>query len=174
MTAAENIKEGFVLPKRNIWADYLFRPLVLTLMIVCLTVSIIRLGQSLRPGWGGGFLILVSGLTALILPGDVPAGASMLAGPGGLAAGTADFAAPPFSGLAANVLLYFVLGLAMLSQVRLVTLLAHWQLQKARVAEGLGKQWAKYALFFLGLIALIAFFLPTGYSLGLLDSTGWP
>jgi hypothetical protein len=66
-----------------------------------------------------------------------------------------------------------MLGLALLSQVNLTMLLVRWRIQKITVAPGLVKEWTKYGLIFLGLITLIAFLLPTGYSLGLLTSVGF-
>lgn len=81
-----------------------------------------------------------------------------------------DFAAPPVTGLVANVLVYFVVGFLMLGQVRLALLATSWQAQGAQVPPGLGGRWLRYSLVFLGVAALIAFALPTGYTAGAL---GW-
>ena len=39
------------LPPKNLWADYVFRPLILTVMIGCVSISIITLGRSLAADW---------------------------------------------------------------------------------------------------------------------------
>jgi hypothetical protein len=71
--------------------------------------------------------------------------------------------------LVLNVLLYFALGLFMLGQVRLVTLRKVWSAQKTELTPGLASRWVRYCLAFLALTSLIAFLLPTRYTLGLLD-----
>lgn len=110
--------------------------------------------------WGGGFLIIVSGLTLLASTSGFVEGLTSLA----------DFNRPSIGGLVLNVLVYFILGLIMLSQVRLTTLLTRWHIQRVTVAEGLGKRWAKYGLAFLAVVTLLVIFLPTGYSVGLFES----
>lgn len=81
-----------------------------------------------------------------------------------------DLAAPPVTGLVANVLIYFVVGFLLLGQVRLALLATSWQAQGAAVPRELGGRWVRYSLAFLGLAGLIAFALPTGYTAGAL---GW-
>jgi len=90
-----------------------------------------------------------------------------------LAISLIDWQRPSLSGIIINVLVYFTLGLALLSQVNITTLLVRWRIQEITVEPELVKQWARYGLIFLGLITLIAFLLPTGYSLGLLTSAGF-
>lgn len=80
---------------------------------------------------------------------------------------------PSVPGLVLNVLVYFLLGLVMLGQVRFATLRKRWQAQEIRVAEGLPGRWARYSLAFIALVAFLAFLLPTGYTLGLLEVIGW-
>nr|BAL57565.1 hypothetical conserved protein [uncultured Chloroflexota bacterium] len=106
--------------------------------------------------WGGVLLMLNSGLSQWILR----AGVSSLI----------DFDRPSLSGIVVNVLLYFVLGLVLLSQARLTILLVRWQVERITVASNLARQWARYGLIFLGLIGLIVLTLPTGYTLGFLAS----
>jgi hypothetical protein len=79
---------------------------------------------------------------------------------------------PPVTGLVANVLAYFVVGFLLLGQVRLALLASTWQAQGARVPSELGGRWVRYSLGFLGLAALIAFALPTGYTAGALSWLG--
>jgi hypothetical protein len=91
-----------------------------------------------------------------------------LAGAGSLT----DLQRPTLSGVILNVLVYFTVGLVLLSQVNLTAFTVRWRVQNITVVPGLTKQWAKYGLIFLGLITLIAFLLPTRYSLGFLTTAG--
>ena len=102
--------------------------------------------------WGGAVLLIAAGITRI-----------------GVAA-LLNLSRPPVPGLVLNVLLYFLLGLVMLGQVHFATLLKRWQAQEMKVAEGLTGRWARYSLAFIGLAALLAFLLPTGYTIGLLDA----
>ena len=102
--------------------------------------------------WGGGVLIVVSGIARVSL------------------AGLLDIARPPVSGLVLNVLIYFALGLFLLSQVRWSTMRKVWQAQRSEVDRRLPGQWVQYSLAFLALAGLLAFLLPTRYTLGLLDA----
>jgi hypothetical protein len=73
-----------------------------------------------------------------------------------------------FTSVQAGVLLYFILGLALLSQSRLMSLQTRWNIQRIPIAsDNLSKQWGSYSLFFLFLIVVIVSLLPTGDSLGL-------
>jgi hypothetical protein len=101
--------------------------------------------------WGGIVLLVVAGIARL-----------------GIAA-LLDLSHPSVPGLVLNVLVYFLLGLAMLGQAYFTRLHRLWQAQKVKVAEELADRWARYSLIFIGLAALIAFLLPTGYTFGLLD-----
>jgi hypothetical protein len=71
------------------------------------------------------------------------------------------------------VLVYFLLGLVMLGQVRFATLRKRWQAQEIKVADEVPGRWVRYSLAFIGLAAFLAFLLPTGYTLGLLAVIGW-
>jgi hypothetical protein len=106
--------------------------------------------------WGGIFLVAISGLTQLILK----LGISSLI----------DFRRPTVGGIIINVLIYFALGLVLLSQANLVRLMMSWRIHKVEIGPGLVKQWAKYGLIFLGFVTFIVFFLPTSYTLGFLRS----
>jgi hypothetical protein len=83
-----------------------------------------------------------------------------------------DWARPPVTGLIVNVLVYFMLGFVLLGQVRLQILTARWQEQGVRLPRELGRRWTAYSLLFLGLAALLAFALPTGYTSGALGFIG--
>lgn len=108
--------------------------------------------------WGGAILMIISGITQWVI----------LAGAGSLT----DLQRPTLSGVIFNVLVYFTVGLVLLSQVNLTAFTVRWRVQNITVVPGLTKQWAKYGLIFLGLITLIAFLLPTRYSLGFLATAG--
>jgi hypothetical protein len=80
---------------------------------------------------------------------------------------------PAFEGGGVTTLLYFMFGLALLSQTQFVTLNTRWALQGFRVERNLAVSWVLYSLLFLIGLALIAVFLPTGYGLGVLTFLGY-
>jgi hypothetical protein len=104
--------------------------------------------------WGGAVLLIAAGITRV-----------------GIAA-LLDLSRPSVPGLVLNVLVYFLLGLVMLGQVHFTRLDRQWQTQEIKVAEELPGRWARYSLAFIGLAALLALLLPTGYTVGLLDVVG--
>jgi hypothetical protein len=71
-----------------------------------------------------------------------------------------------------NVLVYFLLGLVMLGQAQFISLHTRWEMQRTKIADRLASRWVRYSLAFIGLAALLAFLLPTGYTMGLLDVVG--
>lgn len=79
---------------------------------------------------------------------------------------------PPVPGLVLNVLIYFLLGLAMLGQAQYTTLHNRWQTRNIPIAGELPGRWLRYSLILIGLAALIAVLLPTGYTMGLLNTAG--
>jgi hypothetical protein len=79
---------------------------------------------------------------------------------------------PPVTGLVGNVLLYFVLGLVLLSQVHYERLAARWQAQGVRIPRELAGRWLRYTVFLLAGAGLLAFALPTGYTAGVLGYLG--
>ena len=101
--------------------------------------------------WGGAVLLIFAGITRI-----------------GIAA-LLDLQRPSVPGLVLNVLVYFLLGLVMLGQVRFTRLRVQWQAQRIKIADELPGRWARYSLILIALAALIAFLLPTGYTVGLLD-----
>ena len=102
--------------------------------------------------WGGAMLLIIAGITRL-----------------GIAA-LLNLRRPSVPGIVLNVLVYFLLGLVMLGQVQFASLHTRWQAQRMRIADGLPGRWVRYSLAFIGLAALVAFLLPTGYTVGLLDT----
>jgi hypothetical protein len=100
---------------------------------------------------GGVALLIFSGLTRL--------GIAFLL----------DLRHPPVPGMVLNVLIYFVLGLILLGQVRYVLQRQHWQDQGAKIAAPLHSRWVRYGMALIGLAAVIAFVLPNSYTYGLLE-----
>lgn len=105
--------------------------------------------------WGGVALLIAAGLTRIGI-------AQMF-----------NLRRPSVPGLVLNVLVYFLLGLVMLGQVRYATLRKQWDAGNTQVAEELPRRWVRYSLFLIGLAAFLAFLLPTGYTLGLLEVIGY-
>ncbi|MDY6874578.1 MAG: DUF4129 domain-containing protein [Chloroflexota bacterium] len=104
--------------------------------------------------WGGAALLIVAGVTRI-----------------GIAA-LLDMSHPSVPGLVLNVLVYFLLGLVMLGQVQFTQLHKQWQAQGIEISKRLAGRWVFYSLAFIGLAALLAFLLPTGYTIGFLEVVG--
>ena len=109
--------------------------------------------------WGGLILVFITGLSQTILVTGFES--------------LTDFSRPTLSGILVNVLVYFMLGLILISQVNLTRLSVRWNLQDIPPRAGLVKNWARVGLIFMGLITVIAFLLPTNYTMGLLEVAGW-
>ena len=105
--------------------------------------------------WGGVILLIVTGLTRIGI------------------AQVFNLRRPSVPGLVLNVLVYSLLGLVMLGQVRFATLRKRWKTGETKVADELPRRWVRYSLSLIGLAALLAFLLPTGYTLGLLEVIGY-
>lgn len=80
---------------------------------------------------------------------------------------------PALRGSALNVLLYFVLGLALMSQSQFAILRARWSLDRIPISQKLASRWAAYSIAVLVGLAVMASLLPTGYSLNFLDTVGY-
>ncbi|MCX7681562.1 MAG: DUF4129 domain-containing protein [Anaerolineae bacterium] len=105
--------------------------------------------------WGGGVLLLISGFARLAI-------SSLL-----------REERPPVPELVLNVLVYFLLGLAMLSQVHFTRLQRRWEAQKITIGSALAGRWVRYSLILITLATVLALLLPTGYTVGLLDVVGY-
>lgn len=68
--------------------------------------------------------------------------------------------------LALPTLLYFALGIALLSQARYSVTVTGWRLQGIPIQPKLGHRWLAWALVFLVGVALVALLLPTRYFVG--------
>jgi hypothetical protein len=66
------------------------------------------------------------------------------------------------------LLVYFGLGLILLSQARLAVLQARWQLDGVVVASGVGRRWVGMGGILVGGVALASLLLPTRFTAGLL------
>jgi hypothetical protein len=75
-------------------------------------------------------------------------------------------------GLVLNVLLYFLLGMVLLGQVQFTTMHRRWRESEVKVTQELGARWVRYSLIFIGLASLVAFLIPTGYTMGFLETAG--
>jgi hypothetical protein len=74
-----------------------------------------------------------------------------------------DIRRSPVPGLIINALVYFALALATLGQLHYARLHAAWQRQQVQVSADLDRHWVRYSLASIGLAALLAFLLPTGF-----------
>lgn len=109
--------------------------------------------------WGGGLLVFISGLSIAISNTGWT--------------GLLDIGRSQSSGIIINVLIYFMLGLVMLSQAQLTMLLTRWSLQKVKITSGLVKRWTKYGIILLSIITFLVLLLPTRYTIGFLGSVGF-
>jgi hypothetical protein len=83
-----------------------------------------------------------------------------------------DLSRPSVPGLVLNVLIYFLLGLVLLGQVQYTTMHRRWHAREVKVTEKLAARWVRYSLIFIGLTALVVFLIPTGYTMGFLETAG--
>jgi hypothetical protein len=80
---------------------------------------------------------------------------------------------PPPNEDVLNILIYFLLALALLSLTQFSILRIHWILNRIPIERNLATRWLVYAALFLLFMAALAFILPTRYSVGLLDVLGY-
>ena len=73
------------------------------------------------------------------------------------------------SAIVLNALVYFVLGLLLISQAQYTIQRARWQIQQVPVLDRIGRRWFVMVVIFLSLIALVSALLPIGYSVGILQ-----
>lgn len=69
-----------------------------------------------------------------------------------------------------NLLVYFMLSLAFFSQTNYAALRGIWAWNKMPVSENMAKRWFGFSLFFLVVVTVVAFLLPTSYTMGLLST----
>jgi hypothetical protein len=80
---------------------------------------------------------------------------------------------PPPRADVLNILIYFLLALALLSLTQFSILRIHWILNRVPIERNLASRWLVYGVLFLFLTAALAFILPTRYSVGLLGVLGY-
>jgi hypothetical protein len=66
------------------------------------------------------------------------------------------------------VMLYFLFGFALITLTHFAARRAVWALERTPLSRNLSRQWLAYSSIFLVGVTLLAFILPTGYSMGLL------
>jgi len=69
-----------------------------------------------------------------------------------------------------NVLAYFLLALALLSQTQFALLRTRWFWQRMSIGPQIARNWIRYGLIAFVILSVIVYFLPTEYSLGLFDT----
>jgi hypothetical protein len=80
---------------------------------------------------------------------------------------------PPPNADVLNILIYFMLALVLLSLTQFSILRVRWILEGVPIERNLAVRWLVYAALFLFIIAILAFVLPTRYSVGLLAVLGY-
>jgi hypothetical protein len=73
----------------------------------------------------------------------------------------------PIYGLA-YVMVYFIFGLGLITLAHFASRRAVWALDRIPISPEMGRFWLAYGMLFLIGVSLLAYVLPTGYSLGLL------
>jgi hypothetical protein len=76
------------------------------------------------------------------------------------------FLLPTMQTPAVPTLLYFALGIALLSQARFSVTHTSWLMQSIPVQANIGRRWLVWVAIFLVVVALVASVLPTAYALG--------
>lgn len=79
-----------------------------------------------------------------------------------------QFRPRPTEGVFLEVLLYFVLGFVLLSQMQLMNLRRLWEAKQIALPDLVANRWMQASLVFLTLGGLLALLLPVRYSLGLM------
>jgi hypothetical protein len=79
---------------------------------------------------------------------------------------------PPVHGVVLNALVYFVLGLLLMAQARLLILEVRWAAQEVPAASDISSRWTRASLVFIVGVGMVALVLPRTYSFGLLESLG--
>lgn len=72
----------------------------------------------------------------------------------------------PTTGVILNIMLYYLIGLLLLSQAQYTTLKANWEVQGISVGQALGRRWLLFLVLFLLLVGIISAILPVNYSVG--------
>jgi hypothetical protein len=116
--------------------------------------------------WGGGILLLLIGLSSI---GRIAPAWTDRSSLWPLLARLRQSTLPD---MVLILLAYHMLGLVMLGQIHLRLLRKGWAAQSLAVDETLGRRWLTASLALMGLALLVAFALPTGYTVGVLRILG--
>lgn len=104
--------------------------------------------------WGGVFVVVCVSMISIDLPGvlyrDIQVGLTQLR-------------LPPI--MIGAVLLYFLSGLALLSEAQLETLNARWLYDGVQKAPAIERKWHQFGIWFLLIVGTVAAFLPLGSTL---------
>ena len=68
------------------------------------------------------------------------------------------------------LLVYFILGITLLSLIQFSIQRIHWILDRSYIHANLGRKWFLYSVIFIALLTLLALTLPTEYSVSLLST----
>ncbi len=68
------------------------------------------------------------------------------------------------------IVAYFFMALVLLSHTQFSLLRTRWLWQRVAISPKLASNWLRYGLIAFGLLAVVVMLLPTGYSMGLLDT----
>lgn len=77
---------------------------------------------------------------------------------------------PYLAGGGGNVLLFFILGFALIGMSKYAVLSAEWNASRVMIRNDVPVKWALYSLLFLITLSILISFLPTAYSLDLFSS----
>jgi hypothetical protein len=80
------------------------------------------------------------------------------------------FVPPGYNAPVLNVVAYFALALVLLSQTQFTLLRTRWLWQKITIDPRIARNWFRYGLAAAVFLAVVVAFLPTEYSLGLVDT----
>ena len=72
-----------------------------------------------------------------------------------------------------DVVIYFLLGLVMFSQTHFALLRTTWAWYRVPTSAGMTRNWTLFSLVFLAIVSIIAFILPTRYSMGFLSTLNY-
>jgi len=84
-----------------------------------------------------------------------------------------DFQRGTIRALILHVLVYFVLGLALVAEARLTLLRTRWQHEEAVISTSVARRWPVLVTGLLTLVLAVALLLPVDYSVGLLEAVGY-
>jgi len=84
-----------------------------------------------------------------------------------------DFQRGTIRALILHVLLYFVLGLALVAEARLSLLHARWQHDDVSISPVVARRWPLLVIALLALAAIVALLLPVEYSVGLIETLAY-